>query len=518
MKESGLAAFIVMARLVVDDSTDEFPDIDVLVARAAGERGVATATAPAPALGVSGNGEGKSMKKKRVLGRRDDNPLLRPLGSVRGERKAKALTVGGGKAENELVKQTPLKGLGIDSLRLEGVEKRSSTLEIPETQVEEDSGRKPARTVRRPKMVEKRNATPISDAEDQVPATTARVKTRTVSIKTIEKTPQLEIQDTQREAEASDSEGPIPPTSSRLKTRIVRSKKRENTTEVEIQETQQVVSSISDSEAPAPVTTTRPKTRTVRPKRSEKTPELEVQETQQEDDLRTVRPKSRTVETREKTPILEIQETQQEENMRTVVPKSRRLVKRYVTPSSDSEDPAAVMTSRINGTAKGRKRLDTPEVDEDELCASNKPSRPVVKRAPSKEKASRATPELEDEDAFFSPLDEESDGMSDFVVNDSEIEDVPASRSVRRLVKGRRPDGEEKKHGMRDLEGFLRELKIDDESDPFAEPARAKRSKETSTGRKGAYKENVDTESIYSKARPSSQTSTDLDDHFTIKL
>ena len=487
-----------MARLVVDrgeGSEDEMiPDLeDVVAARARERKGEA-----------AGRQEVKSGKKKRVLGRRDDNPLLRPLGAVGSERRG----VRGGKVAGVVVKER-LDVVDETLLDASRVGSSQAEREIPETQQEEDiSGRRAPRTTGRMlKKVERRNVTPISDAENLlVPAISSRSKTRTVSRKGVEKTPEMEIQETQQVVPSnSDSEAPVPPTASRLKTSAVRRRRIEKTPEIEIQETQQVVPSISDSEAPVPATKSRFKTR-----RREKTPELEIQETQQEEDPRTVRPKSKIVAKKDRTPILEIQETQQEEN-----PKSKRLVKKNVILSSDSEDLDLDTTSIFKSKpARGRKRLETPGIDEEEPYFPYKSSRTAGRRAPSKDTNPPARTESEDEDAFFGPLDQESDGMSDFVVNDSEIEESPAPRSVRRLVKGRAPEKEVKSRKM-DLEKFLKELNLDD---PFDKPGTARKLKETNTRRREPVEEQVDSESTYSKFKPSPQTSTDLDDHFTIKL
>jgi len=497
-----------MARLVVDDSTDEFPDIDVLVARARERK-----AAVAKSVAEGGNCVAKSVKKKRVLGRRDDNPLLRPLGPALRERKPKGgLKGNAGREEMGEVEED----LERKSMRARRTESREITPEVPETQLSEDFGTTSTRTARKPKIVGKRTITPTLKSEDLIPATTSRIKSRS---RKMEKTPDLEIQETQKDASStsSDSEAPIPATNLRLKTRTIRTKKISKSPEAEIQETQREITPSSDSEAPAPATARRIKTKTLKSKRPEKTPELEIQDSQQENNPSTARPKSRIVEKREKTPILEIPETQQEENRRTVFPRSKNLVRRDYTPLSDSEDPALITTSIFKGrNATNKKKFDTPEPDEDELSFLNSSSKTAVK-SNLKDGRSDKLNGSDEEDPFFSSL-EESDGMSDFVINDSEIEEVPAPRSVKRLVQGRRPEKEER-HEKMDLEELMRELDMDgDESDPFAKPAREKKTKEKTSGREHSCDEHVDTDSTYSKLKPSSQTSTDLDDPFTIKL
>jgi len=68
-----------MARLIVEDSEDEFPDLDKLLRGDIPARGK-EATGSTTRSRETGNCEEKgTTKKKRALKRRDDNPLLKPL-------------------------------------------------------------------------------------------------------------------------------------------------------------------------------------------------------------------------------------------------------------------------------------------------------------------------------------------------------------------------------------------------------------------------------------------------------
>jgi hypothetical protein len=85
-----------MARLVIEDSDDEFPDLDELLGKGAGGKNGGMSTMKGGSrddeelseeAGQKGKSNGKEKevvggKKKRILKRRDDNPLLRPLAST----------------------------------------------------------------------------------------------------------------------------------------------------------------------------------------------------------------------------------------------------------------------------------------------------------------------------------------------------------------------------------------------------------------------------------------------------
>jgi hypothetical protein len=115
---------------------------------------------------------------------------------------------------------------------------------------------------------------------------------------------------------------------------------------------------------------------------------------------------------------------------------------------------------------------DGPDPDQEELEESDAPPRKTVgsrsrepRKVASKSQSAPATIFESDEEDFG----EESDGLSDFIVNDSasleegdSVVEMPPPRSVRRLVKGRRPD----RHGEdeEDLDLRMKKLTVDDET------------------------------------------------------
>ena len=139
-----------------------------------------------------------------------------------------------------------------------------------------------------------------------------------------------------------------------------------------------------------------------------------------------------------------------------------------------------------------RMRIKEPaSSEEDDIHTSRKPSRTASKAATIKEASPCGSVELGADDDVFGQNWEESDDMSDFVVNDSDVEESiiedPAPKSIRRLVKGRRPakeaEAKEAEEAKEDLEQMLEKLNMEDDfSDPFSEPPqRSLKQKESST-------------------------------------
>ena len=188
--------------------------------------------------------------------------------------------------------------------------------------------------------------------------------------------------------------------------------------------------------------------------------------------------------------------------------KAKDKVSRKITPPSFTlGDKKETVKSRDKTTRKGEEgtRESTPvEVDEDDLKLRAKATRERKVREPTsvlneedlklRRKAIRdkKLPEPApvsdlDEDDYGQHSDDDNDGMSDFVVNDSDEESVIETqppRSVRRLVKGRRPEKDEE-----DLETRMRRLNVDDDStDPFRDSLKDARkfseeaSSDTETG------------------------------------
>lgn len=128
-----------------------------------------------------------------------------------------------------------------------------------------------------------------------------------------------------------------------------------------------------------------------------------------------------------------------------------------------------------------------------------------------------------------SGLNSGDDGLSDFVVDDSDsleeedsVIEMPPPRSVRRLVKGRRPAKEED-----EIEKEMRKLKFldDDDSVPFQKPLRKETeipkrqgSETESGGSKTTSEDNFKSEGEVQVKRTTLDSSSDLDDPFTLRL
>jgi hypothetical protein len=209
-----------MARLIVEDSEDEFPDLDTLL------RG----DVPAPArrkeamstLG-SRDGEGKEkdegmgkedlsgsgsgiVKKKRVLKRRDDNPLLRPLGGgVKGKSNPKQL-------EKMTAQKSSSQSAGKN--REEG--------EVPATTGSRRNGKKP---------------TPIPDSDEEVVEKRVPSRPRSKHSATLEWEAEQDSDDlsdfivndsTFLEEEVSEIEKPPPSKPPRFARRLVKGRRTES--------------------------------------------------------------------------------------------------------------------------------------------------------------------------------------------------------------------------------------------------------------------------------------------------
>ncbi|KAH8595175.1 SprT-like family-domain-containing protein [Bisporella sp. PMI_857] len=160
--------------------------------------------------------------------------------------------------------------------------------------------------------------------------------------------------------------------------------------------------------------------------------------------------------------------------------------------------------------------------------------RPMLSSKTSKtaSKAVRAKPKLversidDSEEDVLERWNDESDDMSDFIVNDSEVEilETPPQRTSRKLVRGRRPVKEKG-----DLERLMEELNVeDDASDLLEERARVNgrgKDKESRLSRdkrdpirEAVLEEEYNINKQPPKLKHPSQSSIDIDDPFTLKF
>jgi len=194
------------------------------------------------------------------------------------------------------------------------------------------------------------------------------------------------------------------------------------------------------------------------------------------------------VKSREPTPVLDLSEEDVEPRSKiTRGERAERKISRFVLAldleeeenSSDSSEEDVKPRPKTSRVRTAERKVPEPlsfldieakesgQYSEEEL----KPRSKLVKWS----KADRKAPEpalfsdLEEEE-YSQYSDEDDDGMSDFIVNDSEDEsiiEIPPPKSVRKLVRGRRPVKEED-----DLEIQMRKLNVEDEDsdDLFRNP------------------------------------------------
>ncbi|TVY46653.1 HMG box-containing protein [Lachnellula occidentalis] len=159
-----------MARLVIEDSDDEFPDLDELLRGKGASNGGMSTMKETPTSrdheeagwkrksnGKAANNNGKEMevtavKKKRVLKRRDDNPLLRPLASTATASEARKGRAGIGMKTSRVLekevtstsKKTYVTGPGSEKVEIRTPPKRrraeSARVVDLESEEENDSG------------------------------------------------------------------------------------------------------------------------------------------------------------------------------------------------------------------------------------------------------------------------------------------------------------------------------------------------------------------------------------------
>lgn len=222
-----------MARLVIEDSEDEFPDLDELLRAKSGavkekEAVAARSRDSGEAKRKSdGNGNGNEKegsesvgvaglgKKKRVLKRRDDNPLLRPLAGtsvVAEERRGKVV----GKTKTSFVSEKEVKIFG----------KGKAVSRVDENEVEDET------VPRRRRM---KAVVVVDDSEDEeevVPSRQVQPKASTIDFD-LETEDDDDLSDfivndsTFLEEEVSEIEMPPPPKPPRSVRKLVKGRKPE---------------------------------------------------------------------------------------------------------------------------------------------------------------------------------------------------------------------------------------------------------------------------------------------------
>ncbi|KAG9243865.1 SprT-like family-domain-containing protein [Calycina marina] len=481
-----------MARLVVDNSADELPSIDELMKKSQSTKATSNSRTETKPPALVGKG-----KLKRVLGRRDDNPLLRPLGgSVKVHEQKKGASVRRAKFrlapkmevlefQQEDYVDVEVESRTVGRSRSWGGKEKERGIQA--TQQDEFSDVEARRKVLTQSRSKAGRFTKSKTQEFEIPGTQQKhlsddepktdtkqklkAKPKTEMVKSRQAYYELEIQEAQRDGEdLSDFKTHEPARSKKEMMRVVKSRKKEipdsRIEEKAVKATvlkmkrlgKRIDIPVSDEkeEEPVPVTASRGgKVSTARKMRKEKTPKWE-------------------------TPVT------QEDEARIVDQKFTRASRREITQHSDSE---ATTSYKLQSATKEKGGATTP---------------------------SSRIPSDSEEDIFYSSTTEETDSIADFIIDDSEVEESPPPKPARRLVKGRRPEGGGSR--KKELESLMKGLGLKgDDDDPFAEPVHKKQSRPVTALEKG-LKRDTDSDPDFSESKPSSQDSIDLDDPFMLSF